>query len=232
MENRKVGRLVKPRLVDEPQAPRAEMMRNDGVSKNSGRGLSQAIRRWQESRRPLPWKRAEAPPDIQECNLDRSPRLPDEPPEARAGLVTIGQVSGGRGWLKNGNLPGDPSAAPRCGAHARSGKPCRAPALRGKKRCRLHGGLSTGPRTPEGLARSRRARWIHGRYSEEAKAERIEAAEIAKIEEEGRSEARKRLAPMFRRQAVFARRVERLEARMTKSKIDVGRVLAEILQRR
>ena len=38
-------------------------------------------------------------------------------------------------------------------------------------RCRLHGGLSTGPRTAEGLARSRRARWKHGRYSAEAKRE-------------------------------------------------------------
>ena len=38
-------------------------------------------------------------------------------------------------------------------------------------RCRLHGGLSTGPRTPEGLARSRRVRWKHGRYSVEAQRE-------------------------------------------------------------
>ena len=29
-------------------------------------------------------------------------------------------------------------------------------------RCRMHGGPSTGPRTPEGLERSRRARWKHG----------------------------------------------------------------------
>jgi hypothetical protein len=35
----------------------------------------------------------------------------------------------------------------------------------------MHGGGSTGPRTPEGLARSRRARWKHGLYSAEAKAE-------------------------------------------------------------
>jgi hypothetical protein len=33
----------------------------------------------------------------------------------------------------------------------------------------MHGGASTGPRTPEGLARSRRANWKHGRYSEEAR---------------------------------------------------------------
>jgi hypothetical protein len=35
-------------------------------------------------------------------------------------------------------------------------------------RCRIHGGLSTGPRTPEGLECSRRARWIHGQRSAEA----------------------------------------------------------------
>ncbi len=39
-------------------------------------------------------------------------------------------------------------------------------------RCRLHGGKSTGPRTLEGLERSRKARWRHGRYAAEAKAER------------------------------------------------------------
>ena len=37
--------------------------------------------------------------------------------------------------------------------------------------CRMHGGASTGPRTAEGLARSRRARWKHGLYSAEARAE-------------------------------------------------------------
>lgn len=37
-------------------------------------------------------------------------------------------------------------------------------------RCRMHGGASTGPRTPEGLTRSRRSRWKHGLYSSEARA--------------------------------------------------------------
>src|SRR6266849_1326072 len=70
------------------------------------------------------------------------------------------------GWLKHGNPPGDFSMARRCGARSkRTGHPCRGPAMRGKRRCRLHGGKSTGPRTPEGLARSRRARWKHGGYS-------------------------------------------------------------------
>ena len=38
----------------------------------------------------------------------------------------------------------------RCGAHARStGKPCCAPPMQ-NGRCRLHGGLSTGPQTSVG----------------------------------------------------------------------------------
>ena len=45
-------------------------------------------------------------------------------------------------------------------------------------RCRLHGGKSTGPRTAEGLERSRRANWKHGRRSAEAVAERKEAMAI------------------------------------------------------
>ena len=41
-----------------------------------------------------------------------------------------------------------------CGAHARTtGQPCQAPAGP-NGRCKLHGGKSTGPRTPEGLART------------------------------------------------------------------------------
>jgi hypothetical protein len=38
--------------------------------------------------------------------------------------------------------------------YLRSSSRCRNWAVRGKKRCRLHGGFSTGPRTPEGKART------------------------------------------------------------------------------
>jgi hypothetical protein len=71
-----------------------------------------------------------------------------------------------RGWLKNGNAPGDFTKAPRCGARTRRGTGCQSPAMP-NGRCRLHGGLSTGPRTPDGLERSRKARWKHGFYSRE-----------------------------------------------------------------
>jgi hypothetical protein len=73
-----------------------------------------------------------------------------------------------RGWLKNGNPPGDFSAAPRCGAKTRRATRCQCPAMK-NGRCRLHGGLSTGPRTPEGLERSRRAGWVHGARSREVR---------------------------------------------------------------
>src|SRR5262249_36705891 len=73
------------------------------------------------------------------------------------------------------------NAAPRCGARSkRTGKPCRGAAMP-NGRCRLHGGKSTGPRTREGLERSRRANWKHGHFSREAKAERsrVRAAILA-----------------------------------------------------
>ena len=39
------------------------------------------------------------------------------------------------------------------GKRRRDGLPCQALSVPGKRRCKWHGGCSTGPRTPEGLAR-------------------------------------------------------------------------------
>lgn len=75
-----------------------------------------------------------------------------------------------RGRLRNGNPSGDFSKAPRCGAMNRRGTPCQCPAMP-NGRCRLHGGLSTGPKTFAGIERIRRAVTKHGRYSKRAKAE-------------------------------------------------------------
>jgi hypothetical protein len=65
----------------------------------------------------------------------------------------------------------DAKAKRRCGAFARStGKPCQAPAL-ANGRCKLHGGLSTGPRTAEGRARigtASRRRWAAWRAARDA----------------------------------------------------------------
>jgi hypothetical protein len=80
-----------------------------------------------------------------------------------------------RGRLRNGARPGDFLAAPRCGAHTRAGGGCRQPAMK-NGRCRMHGGLSTGPRTAEGRARCAAARRTHGFYSAETTALRRAAA--------------------------------------------------------
>jgi hypothetical protein len=67
-----------------------------------------------------------------------------------AAQPSTSQRRSGRGW-------------PPCGAYARStGEPCQAPGNGRGGRCKLHGGMSTGPRTPEGLEHLRealRARW-------------------------------------------------------------------------
>ena len=58
-------------------------------------------------------------------------------------------------------------ASRRCGAKTRAGGSCRAPAVRGKRRCRMHGGVpkSGAPR------RNRNAR-KHGLFTKAAIAER------------------------------------------------------------
>ena len=58
--------------------------------------------------------------------------------------------------------------APRCLARTRSGTPCRKPAAKGKKRCRLHGGAE-GSGAPRG---ERNGSYRHGLYTREAMAER------------------------------------------------------------
>ena len=83
------------------------------------------------------------------------PSLPADAPAARPGDDSFP--------LRHGNERGNANLAPRCGARARSGAPCRAPVM-ANGRCRMHGGTSTGPRTPEGMARMTAARTTHGMY--------------------------------------------------------------------
>ena len=81
-------------------------------------------------------------------------------------------ISGGDFDMANSNLKrvSQPCLGPErplqsCCARTRKGTPCQKPPLMGKTRCRLHGGLSTGPRTAEGKARIAAAHWKHGRRS-------------------------------------------------------------------
>ena len=55
---------------------------------------------------------------------------------------------------------------------------CQAPAIKGKTKCKNHGGRSTGSRTPEGKARQIEANTVHGRETRAIQEERS-----AKMEE-------------------------------------------------
>jgi len=61
----------------------------------------------------------------------------------------------------------------RCGAKTRSGKPCRSPAVAGKKRCRMHGG-APGSGAPRGNKNALK----HGLYTCEAIAQRRQLREL------------------------------------------------------
>lgn len=58
-------------------------------------------------------------------------------------------------------------SSPRCGAKTRSGKPCRSPIVRGRKRCRMHGGAK-GAGAPPGNQNALK----HGLYTSQAMEER------------------------------------------------------------
>jgi hypothetical protein len=66
--------------------------------------------------------------------------------------------------------------APRCGAKTRSGTACRCPAISGRTRCRVHGGLSPG--APRG---EQNGNFRHGFWTCEAVQERQWAIEMVKL---------------------------------------------------
>ena len=68
----------------------------------------------------------------------------------------------------------------RCGAKTRRGAACRRPAYKRNGRCGLHGGLSTGPRTPEGLQRISKANLSHGKYKKDKMKAHRYAAEVGR----------------------------------------------------
>lgn len=66
--------------------------------------------------------------------------------------------------MSDGTLNTGPMlSSPRCGARTRSGKPCMAPAVRGKKRCRMHGGAPG-----SGAPKDNKNAFKHGLYTRRA----------------------------------------------------------------
>ena len=77
-----------------------------------------------------------------------------------------------------------------CGAKTRAGSPCGKFPIAGKRRCRLHGGLSTGPKTAEGRAKIGAAQYKHGHYVNYRAKRELEKyffGEIKRLRDEARS---------------------------------------------
>lgn len=64
-------------------------------------------------------------------------------------------------------------ASALCGARTRSGCPCKNHPVRGKRRCRMHGGAKG-----SGGQLGNKNAWKHGLYTEELKGERIAARQL------------------------------------------------------
>lgn len=75
----------------------------------------------------------------------------------------------------------------RCQAKSKRTKlQCAAPALKGKRVCKTHGGRSTGPKTEAGRQRCSEAKTTHGRETREARNQRsLGLARIAVLREVG-----------------------------------------------
>jgi hypothetical protein len=76
---------------------------------------------------------------------------------------------------------------PRCQAKSkRTKQQCRAPASKGKTKCRFHGGASNGPKTEAGRQRCAEAKTVHGRETRAIRAERSQAsARLSVLEQVG-----------------------------------------------
>jgi hypothetical protein len=75
----------------------------------------------------------------------------------------------------------------QCNAKSkRTGIQCKAPASKGKTKCRFHGGASTGPKTEKGRQRCAEAKTIHGNETRHARTERsLATARLAVLEAVG-----------------------------------------------
>jgi hypothetical protein len=75
----------------------------------------------------------------------------------------------------------------QCNAKSkRTQQRCKAPAIKGKTKCRFHGGRSTGAKTAEGKARVAAAHTIHGRETRQKRRDTsYKLAELYQLEELG-----------------------------------------------
>ena len=76
----------------------------------------------------------------------------------------------------------------QCNAQSKRTKQrCKAPAIKGKTKCRFHGGHSTGAKTAEGKARVAAANTVHGRETRQKRRDySVKVAELYELEMQAR----------------------------------------------
>lgn len=79
------------------------------------------------------------------------PMTPEKRPELIDRYARANDSGGIPAWLMR---PASAPARVQCGARTKAGHPCRGKSIPGKRRCKWHGGCSTGPKTAEGKARA------------------------------------------------------------------------------
>ena len=71
-------------------------------------------------------------------------------------------------------------AGNRCLAKTRNGTPCQRPAFKHNGRCGVHGGLSTGAKTADGLNKISDANLKHGKYTKDKLEAQRHAAKVGR----------------------------------------------------
>lgn len=121
-----------------------------GVASTNSGTLNAIVREWAEAT-GIKWREVDSP-DTSEglrCNAGINR------PVSRARQTSVmpeclPRSSGDGGTSANADKQRVPCGAKR----RRDGQPCQALSVPGKRRCKWHGGHSTGPKTPEGKARA------------------------------------------------------------------------------
>lgn len=144
---------INSRIVEPPKSPGNEPELVDEYARARMTSDAERSARAQESGRFTALQRDGRRDTAQESG--DPPGITSPIAGARTGAYESGQFTA----LQKAGRPDMPAwqATRRvtCGAKRhRDGQPCQAKSEPGKRRCRFHGGRSTGPRTPEGKARA------------------------------------------------------------------------------
>lgn len=131
----------------------------------------ETVGNWEAKAGPLPCRYGAVRRFLDALGIDPAPYLPPRPEARPDPLEAHVQAALARWQERQAERLAKQAATRRvtCGAKTRKGSPCRHESEPGKRRCKFHGGRSTGAKTPEGRARiaeAQRQRWTRFRAAQ------------------------------------------------------------------